>query len=250
MSGLKVSTLTLKDSDPLPPKSALTAYDLIILDAPDILSMEKITTWLSEEPAELRPPILVVTYSGSFFSPLHTIPKLAWVKKPLRQSDLYRALADLLAGGESSLPLTRLSPGRSARSENQRSPIIPAGTVLIAEDNTVNQKIVVRMLSKLGYRCDVVANGGEAVAAVQRMRYSAILMDCQMPEMDGFEATAHIRHWETTSGGRAPIIAMTAHALKGDRERCHAAGMDDYLSKPIKLEGLERILHQWVRPPV
>jgi CheY-like chemotaxis protein/HPt (histidine-containing phosphotransfer) domain-containing protein len=136
--------------------------------------------------------------------------------------------------------------------------------VLVVEDNLVNQKLAVRMVEKLGYQPDVVDNGQEALTALKKSDYAAILMDCQMPIMDGFETTKNIRECEAiaASGGpqaeadsqlgivspllpHIPIIAVTANAMQGDRERCLAAGMDDYLSKPIKLDELRTALARW-----
>ncbi len=119
--------------------------------------------------------------------------------------------------------------------------------ILLVEDNIINQKVAQSILSKLGYKADVVANGLEAVRALEMINYDVVLMDCEMPEMDGFEATAMIRNTESKVLNHAvPIIAMTANAMKGDRERCIEAGMDDYLSKPVKKIELEALLERRV----
>jgi CheY-like chemotaxis protein len=119
--------------------------------------------------------------------------------------------------------------------------------ILLADDNVVNQQVALKILSRLGYQADAVANGQEALEALARESYDLVLMDVQMPEMDGFEATAEIRnHKSDVLDHNIPIIAMTAHAMKGDRERCLEAGMDDYASKPINPKVLSQKIEQWV----
>lgn len=122
--------------------------------------------------------------------------------------------------------------------------------VLVVEDNLVNQKVVLILLERLGLKAQVANNGKEAVAAVSTHKFSVILMDCHMPEMDGFEATVAIRKLEALSGTYTPIIAVTALAMAGDRERCIAAGMDDYISKPIDKDLLKIKLNHWLRTDV
>jgi two-component system, sensor histidine kinase and response regulator len=118
--------------------------------------------------------------------------------------------------------------------------------VLVAEDNAVNQRVAVRMLEKLGYRADVAANGLEVLEALSRIPYAAILMDVQMPELGGYEATAEIRRREEGQDRHTPIIAMTANAMQGDREKSLEAGMDDHVPKPVKAGELEEVLERWV----
>ena len=119
--------------------------------------------------------------------------------------------------------------------------------LLIAEDNPNNQKLAVMQVRMLGYQAEAVADGHEALTAMGTGRYALVLMDCQMPGMDGLRATAAIREMEAQTVGRArtPIIAMTANAMEGDRERCLAAGMDDYLAKPVRLAELSAVLARW-----
>ena len=117
--------------------------------------------------------------------------------------------------------------------------------VLVAEDNIVNQVVTLKQLQKLGYRCEAVANGKEAIEALNSIPYDLVMMDCHMPEVDGYEATRIIRH-NQSSFQNIPIIALTANAIVGDREKCIEAGMNDYLSKPVRIEDLEKILSKWL----
>jgi CheY-like chemotaxis protein len=114
--------------------------------------------------------------------------------------------------------------------------------ILVAEDNPINQKLAVRLLEKKGYRATVAENGLVALACLETQRFDMILMDVQMPEMGGLEATRSIRERERIAGGHIPIVAMTANAMKGDRERCLESGMDDYVSKPVLPEEMFRVM--------
>ena len=125
------------------------------------------------------------------------------------------------------------------------TPLAVAGRVLVAEDNPVNQLVIRGMLDKRGYDYDIVGDGHEALARLESGDYAALLMDVQMPQLDGFEATARIRAREGADQ-RLPIVAMTASAMEGDRERCLAAGMDDYISKPLRPDQLDAVLERWL----
>jgi PAS domain S-box-containing protein len=150
--------------------------------------------------------------------------------KPVRQSELYDAIMNAISAASGARP--SLVPARPAP---EREPVVAAGArILVAEDNEINQMVVQEVLTRSGFTCDLVGNGREAVAAVASGRYQVVLMDCQMPEMDGFEAARQIRLDEQREGrARLPVIALTANAIKGDREKCLDAGMDNYLSKPL-----------------
>ena len=170
----------------------------------------------------------------------------AYLTKPARESQLLNALMtvwDSQKRAPSAQFVTRhsLAQGRTTIFKEEPVPPMFRARVLIVEDNAVNQMVAARLLEKLGCRVDVAANGREAVEMVGLLPYDAIFMDCQMPEMDGLEATREIRRREGSSVHR-PIIAMTANAMQGDRERCLGAGMDDYVSKPIRKADLTAAL--------
>ncbi|BCX02737.1 MAG: hypothetical protein KatS3mg053_0675 [Candidatus Roseilinea sp.] len=175
---------------------------------------------------------------------------VAHLTKPIRQQRLLTTLLQVLDQYEADPPSSsQLAP---ATQEDDTSPQ-PTGAptkagILLVEDNPSNQAVALQQLNKLGYAADLVTNGQAAVARLTRAEhgYRLVLMDCQMPGMDGFQATKAVRDWERSNGGHVPIIAMTAQAMKGDRERCIAAGMDDYLSKPVRLDELRHILNRWL----
>lgn len=172
----------------------------------------------------------------------------AYVTRPVGQGELFDALT--LALAHDAIPLARpISPQRIA---NPRLPSVIITSemkqsirVLLAEDNFLNRKLTMSQLEKLGYPADSVGNGKEVLEALQRTRYDVILMDCQMPVLDGYSATVEIRRQETSTGRHIRIIAMTANALEGDREKCLAAGMDDYLSKPTRHDDLDQTLQKF-----
>ncbi|HXG35244.1 MAG TPA: response regulator [Bryobacteraceae bacterium] len=167
----------------------------------------------------------------------------ACLTKPVRPSELLNCLTTVLAGADRHV-------GRdSSKSRHKPVPKLRERPmrVLVAEDNVANQQVMLGLLSKLGLRADAVANGAEAVKALQSIPYDVVLMDVEMPEMDGLEATRRIRSGQSgAQRQQVPIVAMTAHALHGDRERCLQAGMNDYLAKPVELSALIRTLDHWL----
>jgi CheY-like chemotaxis protein/HPt (histidine-containing phosphotransfer) domain-containing protein len=164
----------------------------------------------------------------------------AYLTKPIKQSILYETLMQIFAGQQITVRVreTVETPQFDTRLA-ERLPL----HILVAEDNTVNQKLALQMLRKMGYRADVAGNGVEVLQALERQPYDIVLMDVQMPEMDGLEATR--RSCQRWPENRPRIVAMTANAMQGDREICIAAGMDDYLSKPIQIKALQASLERW-----
>jgi CheY-like chemotaxis protein/HPt (histidine-containing phosphotransfer) domain-containing protein len=247
-----------------------TPYDLVILDsqlpdmdaltlARDIKSRVGITA--------LRLVVLSAMAQTEDAEALQQAGIQAILTKPFRQSRLYDCLATVMGGSlEEQAALRRTaSPPVEVRT-------LGHGRILLAEDNPVNQEVALGMLEALGCHADLASNGREVLEALEQKTYDLILMDCQMPEMDGFEATKHIREMEARNKGQQgsaltvrssnfaprisnfgqfshlPIIAVTAHAITGDRERCITAGMDDYLSKPFVQDQLQAVLLRWMPP--
>jgi two-component system sensor histidine kinase/response regulator len=169
--------------------------------------------------------------------------------KPVPSADLVEALAAVLDAPAPGRLVTRYTPAEARVESRAGVSAEPLGLrVLVAEDNRVNQKLVSRLLEKQGCVVEAVDDGRAAVEKAQHFAYDLILMDCQMPQMDGFEATAAIRR-EPGLAGTVPIEAVTANAMQGDREKCLAAGMNDYISKPIAVKDLKRVLEEWGRRP-
>jgi len=230
-------------------QSAGDPYQIAILDQQmPILDGEELARTIKAD-AKLKNTVLVLLTSignRGDAARMKDAGFAAYLTKPARASQLLNALITVWGNqkrARSSQFVTRhsLAQGRATIFSDERAQPIFHARVLIVEDNAVNQTIAARLLEKLGCRVDVAANGREAVEMVDLLPYDAIFMDCQMPEMDGFEATQEIRRREGSSVHR-PIIAMTANAMQGDRERCLDAGMDDYVSKPIRKADLTEAL--------
>jgi len=209
-------------------------YALILTDAnmPDVDGFALVEQ--VKQNVKLGSTIIMMLTSGDRPGDIARCEQLgvaAYLLKPIKQSELFDAI--VLALGITAVE-DEVSQKRPA---DQPSRICPL-QILLAEDSFVNQKLAVGLLEKYGHTVVVANHGREAIAAVQSREFDLILMDVEMPEMDGFEATAAIRAWENETGTHIPIVAMTAHAMKGDRERRLEAGMDDYVAKPIRAKQL------------
>lgn len=235
-------------------------YDVVIIDA-DLAKSDGLQLAQVVVARGASPPRVILLTSVGRRGDAKTAKALgvsAYLTKPIRESQLVRCLAMVLeqpalspVGGQAQPGpelVTRHTLAEAATSAGMK--------ILLAEDNIINQKVAVRMFERLGHRVDVVANGLEAVEALSRIGYDLVFMDCQMPEMDGFEATREIREREQSGRGsglhpvpsthrRTPIIAMTANAMQGDREACLQAGMDDYVSKPVTSDALAVVFERW-----
>jgi CheY-like chemotaxis protein/HPt (histidine-containing phosphotransfer) domain-containing protein len=215
-------------------------FDLVVLDyqMPEMDGLGFVQE-LRADPEIARLPCVVLSSLGDRTGVANASSVAAWIAKPVRQASLLRILGTVA--------------GRTAgRDQLPRSPVVggtfPGARVLLVEDNVVNQQVARRMLATMGINAELAINGKEAFTYIRTEHFDLVFMDCQMPVMDGYEATDAIREWERTHGGHTPIVAMTANAMAGDRERCLAAGMDDYLAKPIKRDLLTTMLAKWLTP--
>jgi two-component system, sensor histidine kinase and response regulator len=214
-------------------------YDAVLVDyalgADDGISVART---IREQPALKGIPLLMVTAHDDAGRAriARAAGFAAYLVKPIAQSTLYDALSDAVHTRSRETEPASAGTDVSARSER----------VLIVEDNQVNQRLAMRQLLRLGFTAETVGNGREAVDAQARENYDLIFMDVQMPVMDGFEASAEIRRHEIRSRRHVPIVAMTANALNEDRDACLAAGMDDYVSKPVSLANLRIVLDRWL----
>jgi len=181
-------------------------------------------------------PIVLVSGADEIATEARSRGFVSFVRKPIRQATLHDALVGAIRGD-----LAAILPIPAGPPVVRRDGVM----VLVAEDNPVNRKLALQQLKKLGYGAHAVTDGREAVDAVAHGDYDMVLMDCQMPELDGFDATREIRRAEASRGGHVPIVAMTANALEGDREACLAAGMDDYLAKPVQLASLRAVVERF-----
>jgi signal transduction histidine kinase/CheY-like chemotaxis protein len=228
-----------------------TPYDLALVDMKmPGMSGAELAQAVRGEPALCATRLVLLTSLDSCdMASAQEMGFAACLKKPVRRSELYWRISAVMDG-----ILVEAKPPHSAKKPLPAA--TGAGHVLLVEDNLVNQEVAKAMLKKLGYEVDVAVDGEAGLKAAFLRHYDAVMMDCQMPKMDGFEATAAIRAREAelaasaaepSPARRVPIIALTANAMKGDRDRCLDAGMDDYLAKPYNKEQLESILNRWVK---
>jgi PAS domain S-box-containing protein len=220
-------------------------YELILTDMhmPKMDGFELIER-IRQRPELSAPTIMMLTSAGhrGDAERCRELGIAAYLLKPIRQSELREAIARVLGAREQTGAITLITR-YSLQDARDPETIL---RVLVAEDNLVNQRLAVRMLEKRGHRVTVAGNGREALDALVKDTFDLVFMDVQMPEMDGFEATTEIRTNEKGTPRHQTVIALTAHAMKSDRERCLACGMDDYLSKPIRPQELDKILERYL----
>jgi signal transduction histidine kinase/DNA-binding response OmpR family regulator len=221
------------------------SFDLAILDLmmPDMDGMELAEAIKEDEGLRSLPLVMLTSVAQrGEIGPLQDLGFRGYLVKPVNPPQLLECLETVLGEDTDGEFFTRSVPEPVPES----MPVISKEErILIAEDNIINQKIATRLIERMGYRVDVVADGREAVSAVLERPYNLVLMDCQMPELDGFEATSEIRAAEKNTG-HIPVIALTASAMEDDRRRCREAGMDDFISKPINRSELKSAIERWM----
>jgi CheY-like chemotaxis protein len=218
-------------------------YQIAILDLimPDKSGIELAREIISDPAISQAKLILLTAYdTAGLGSQTIELGFKAYITKPVRQSQLLNCLLAVVCGREPAITKSAAA-ARGAGRKTAREELI-----LIAEDHPINQQVAQMYLDELGFASHIVSTGKDAVNAVAKNEYSLVLMDCQMPEMDGFAATGAIRKAEALTGRKTPIIAMTANAMAGDRDRCITAGMDDYISKPVDPDALKKVLETWL----
>ncbi|MFZ1397933.1 MAG: response regulator, partial [Candidatus Promineifilaceae bacterium] len=213
--------------------------DALILDLPGaLMGGSELATVLTHLPALAQLPLILMSTSIRRPSLPQTLSVMAYLKKPVHPASLYDALMHIFGGSEHTTELADNISGEFDKTMGIRHPL----HILVAEDNKINQIVLQRMLERLGYRADIVSDGQEVLLALERQSYDVVLMDIQMPNLDGVGATRLIHErWPTAQ--QPTIVAMTAYALKGDRERYLALGMDEYISKPIVIKELVAALY-------
>lgn len=230
-------------------RNAGKPFDLALLDyqMPDV-SGDTLAKAIRSDPVLKTLPLILLTSIGQRGDALRMQEAgfSGYLIKPVKPAQLRDCIALVMGLG-------------NVQTHQEPSPIITQhivnqihrteARILVAEDNVVNQQVAIHILQRAGFRCEVASNGLEAVEALRNLPYDAVLMDCQMPEMDGFEATRAIRSGDREDNRHVPIIAMTANAMQGDRDRCIEAGMDDYISKPVNAEELIALLNRWFSAP-
>lgn len=226
-------------------------FDLAVLDMQTTgMNGEELGSAIKHDPEICKTKLIMMTSIGSRGDAARMAKKgfSAYLYKPIKESILKECLAAVLNSGSAGNPQPPTIITKHSITESLNRDI----KILVVEDNPINQKVTMAILQKLGYRAELAANGHEALAALKNRPFNLIIMDCEMPEMDGYQATLQIRNWQDSKDttlkqkSTIPIIAMTAHALEGDRQKCLAAGMDDFLSKPVKPELLRDIIGKWL----
>jgi two-component system sensor histidine kinase/response regulator len=215
------------------------AFELVLIDAlMPLMDGFQLAEQISQDEGLGTPKMMLLTSAGNRgdAARCRELGISAYLNKPVKESDLLEAIMEIVSTAGRQRARQRLVTRHTLRERRREL------RVLLAEDNLVNQKLAVRMLEKRGYKVTVVGDGKRAVAELERDRFDFVLMDVQMPDLDGIGATLAIRGRENRSGEHIPIIAMTAHAMEGDREKCLNAGMDGYIAKPMKVKELYRVM--------